>query len=237
MKLIHLASILVLFSTMGEALAEDNPSGNGKGKEIPEVVGTWKSKRTVLSIYPDRRFEMNGGPKIEKGIWEESSDVGFYLRYRARNPGEAGLSRAGHFVFEQGEIVFQHDDEEERFKRVGTTEETEEKKIPKSNSPVGVVGKVKVMNDFSKRVAVCLKDFKKLKPGMSRGEINRLFPRDGGIHRVSQVRFTHPECPYLKVDVEFEFKSDPDDQNRPIRGDEDRATSISKPYVEAPHLD
>ena len=173
MKLIHFSSILVLFSSIAVTLSEDDLADSRKGNEIPDVVGTWRSERTLLSIHPDRRFELNGGPK---GIQD-------------------------------------------------------------SETLDGPVGTVKLMDDFSKRIASCLKDFETLKPGMSRSEISRLFPLDGGIHRISVVRFTHPDCPYFKVDVEFEFDRNPDDQNRPTRGDNDRSTKISKPYLEAPFLD
>jgi len=237
MKLIHFSGILVLFSSIGVSLSEEDSLDDRKGDEIPDVTGTWKSERTNLTIYPDGRFKANGGPKIEYGVWEKSKDVGFYLRYRARNKGDAGLSRAGHFVLEQGQIVFHHDDEIERLERVAGIENTEQKGPGESKTPVGSVGTVKPMNDFSKRIASCLKDFEKLKPGMTRGEIRQSFPLDGGIHGISPVRLTHSDCPYLKVDVEFESKRDPDNQNRPVRGDDDRATNISKPYIEAPYLD
>lgn len=197
MKLIHFASILVLSSSVAVSLSEEKLSDDRNGNEIPDVVGTWKSERNVLSIHPDGRFESNGGPKIEYGIWEESRDGGFYLRYGSRNKGDAGLSRAGHFVFEEGDIVFYHADEVERLERVGEKGETEQKGIQESKTPVESVGTIKLMDDFSKRIASCLKDFEKLKPGMSRSEISRSFPLDGGIHGISPLRFTHPDCPYL----------------------------------------
>lgn len=236
MKMTHLSSIFVHILSVALCLSADDVSGNRPNDANPDVVGTWKSERTTLSIHPDGRFESNGGPKIEYGIWEESGDGGFYLRYGARNRGEAGLSRAGHFVIEQGDIVFHHDDEVERLKKVERPKVTEQNDV-KSSTPVESVGTIKIMDDFSKRVASCLKDFQSLKPGISRSEISRIFPLDGGIQGISPVRFAHPDCPYFKFEVEFEFKTDSDDQNRAIRGDDDRATIISKPYIEAPHLD
>jgi len=136
MKLIHFASLLVLSSSIAVTKSDDQSSDNRKESEISEVVGIWRSPRTTLSIHPDRRFEFNGGAKVEFGIWEESRDGGFYLRYRARNTGESGLSRAGHFEFEQGDIVFYHDDEVERFEKVGEPEVTEQNGIQRGDSLV-----------------------------------------------------------------------------------------------------
>ena len=67
-------------------------------------------------------------------------------------------------------------------------------------------------------VSRCLVDFDAIKPKMTREQVERTFPMDGGMHSVSPVRFTHPSCPYFKVDVEFDFERDPNDQNRAIWG-------------------
>ena len=83
----------------------------------------------------------------------------------------------------------------------------------------------------------CLSDFDSIKVGRSRKEIERQFPMDGGIQGVSPVRFTHPECPHFKVDVEFSFKRNPHDQNRAVISPEDKSTKISKPYLERFRID
>jgi len=84
-------------------------------------------------------------------------------------------------------------------------------------------------------VAKCLKDFESIKPGMTRKDIRKRFPMDGGLQGVSLVRFAHPECPYFKIDVEFSFKRNPDDQNRAVMSPDDKAIKISKPYIEPPY--
>lgn len=86
-------------------------------------------------------------------------------------------------------------------------------------------------------VAKCLKDFQAIKVGMTRQHVEKRFHLDGGLQGVSPVRFTHPECPYFKIDVEFSFKRNPQDQNRAITSPDDRATKVSKPYFETPYLD
>jgi hypothetical protein len=83
----------------------------------------------------------------------------------------------------------------------------------------------------------CLLSFDAIKPGLTRNHIKNIFPMDGGLQFVSPVRFVHPECAYLKIDVDFEFKRDVTDQGRAIVGKDDKVTNVSKPYIERPHMD
>jgi len=39
------------------------------------------------------------------------------------------------------------------------------------------------------------------------------------------------------MDVEFDFKRNPADQNRAITGKEDKVIRVSKPYIEEPDFD
>lgn len=86
-------------------------------------------------------------------------------------------------------------------------------------------------------VSKCFKDFQAIKVGMTREDVAKRFPMDGGLQGVSPVRFTHPECPYFKIDVEFSFQRNPQDQGRAIMSPEDKATKVSKPYIEPPYID
>jgi hypothetical protein len=81
-------------------------------------------------------------------------------------------------------------------------------------------------------VEKCLKDFESIKVGMTRGQIETKLSKDGGFQSLSPVRFTHPDCGYFKVNVEFDFKRNAADQNRGIESKDDKATSVSKPYIE-----
>jgi hypothetical protein len=71
---------------------------------------------------------------------------------------------------------------------------------------------------------------------MTRGEIEKKFTMDEGIHSPLLMRFTHPECDHFKIDVEFDFKNNNSDPNR-IISSEDKVTKISKPYIERPYMD
>ena len=90
---------------------------------------------------------------------------------------------------------------------------------------------------YTKWVERCLKDFESIKVGMSRSDIKGRLPMDGGLQNVSPVRFVHPACRYFKIDVEFDFKRNAADQNRAMWGKDDKATKVSKPYVERPFAD
>lgn len=80
----------------------------------------------------------------------------------------------------------------------------------------------KVRRDRMAWVAKCLKDFQAIKVGMTRKEIEMQFQQDGGLQGVSPVRFTHPDCPYFKVDVEFSFKRNPQDMGRAMISPDDK---------------
>ena len=82
-------------------------------------------------------------------------------------------------------------------------------------------------------VVNCLVDFNKIM-GMKRAEVEKLFPKDGGIQFTPFVRYLHPECAYFKIDVYYDFKTDPKDQYRPISGPDDLVTNVSRPYIESP---
>ena len=86
-------------------------------------------------------------------------------------------------------------------------------------------------------VKKCLQDFSSIKPGMSRGEIEKKFRADGGLHDPYSVRFTHPSCRYFKIDVTFGKIRNVDDQNRGLGEKDDKVINVSKPYIERPFYD
>jgi hypothetical protein len=92
--------------------------------------------------------------------------------------------------------------------------------------------------DCTPWVGRCLADFEAVKVGMTRSEIDSKFRMDGGLQAlVSPIRYAHAACPYFKIDMEFDFKRNPADQNRPIKGKDDKVIRVSKPYIERPFVD
>ena len=84
-------------------------------------------------------------------------------------------------------------------------------------------------------VEKCLADFQTIKAGMTRSQVEAKFPVDGGISSPSSGRYTHPACPYFKIDVTFAVQRDA--AGRAITGKDDKVISISKPYLETPIAD
>jgi hypothetical protein len=82
-----------------------------------------------------------------------------------------------------------------------------------------------------------LKDFESMKVGMTRAELEAKMSPDGGIRSAGLACFVHPECPSFKMDVEFDFKRDPANQNRAVESKDDKVTKLSKPYLERPFID
>jgi hypothetical protein len=91
--------------------------------------------------------------------------------------------------------------------------------------------------DHERWVQMCLRDFDSIKVGMTRSQIEGILSQDGGLQSVSPNRFAHPACASFKIDVEFDFKRNPADQNRVVWGEDDKATTVSKPYIERPFID
>jgi hypothetical protein len=67
-----------------------------------------------------------------------------------------------------------------------------------------------------------------IKPGMTRGDLLRVFTAEGGLFARAHRTYMLKQCPIIKVDVEFS-----------IAGNEanDKITQISKPYLDAVHYD
>lgn len=81
-------------------------------------------------------------------------------------------------------------------------------------------------------VLACLKDFESIKAGMTREQVEKKFPMDGGLQTASPTRFVHPQCRYFKIEVGFEFQRDETDGNRAVMGKTDKVIAVSKPYLE-----
>jgi hypothetical protein len=76
----------------------------------------------------------------------------------------------------------------------------------------------------------CVYAFSAIKPGMTRIEVMRLFPQDGGLITPSYARFLHSGAKCIKVDVKFTCKRD--SEGRAIFSPNDRVESISLPYFQ-----
>ena len=75
-----------------------------------------------------------------------------------------------------------------------------------------------------------------IKPGMTRGELLKLFGTEGGFSNGLRRRFVSRDCAYFKVDVEFEAVGRPGhDSDGRVTVDEDPRdiiVKISRPYLQ-----
>ena len=85
-------------------------------------------------------------------------------------------------------------------------------------------------------IANSLKEIQTIKVGMTRADLLKVFTTEGGISTGLHRRFVYRECPYIKVDVEFEAvgRAGRDAEGRVTLDEDDRdiITKISKPYLE-----
>ena len=85
-------------------------------------------------------------------------------------------------------------------------------------------------------VAYVLEKIETIKPGMTRKELLEVFTTEGGLSTGLQRTFISRDCPYFKIDVEFEAVG------RPNRGKDGRVTlsedsrdiitRVSRPYLQ-----
>ena len=90
-------------------------------------------------------------------------------------------------------------------------------------------------------VAAVLKRMQTITPGMTRLQLLTVFATEGGISTGLRRTYVSRDCPYFKVDVEFEAVGRPgrDTEGRVtlVEGHEDRIIRISKPYLQSSIID
>ena len=85
-------------------------------------------------------------------------------------------------------------------------------------------------------VAEALKRMQTVKPGMTRTDLLKVFTTEGGLSTPLHRPFVSRDCPYFKVDVDFEAVGRPSrDANgrvTMVEGREDKIVKISRPYLQ-----
>ncbi|MCH7726270.1 MAG: M56 family metallopeptidase [Planctomycetes bacterium] len=89
----------------------------------------------------------------------------------------------------------------------------------------------KSKTDRENWVGIGIEDFKAIKVGMTRKEIETRFQHDGGIIGFSSGRFVHPDYP-LKINVEFSVKRNPQDRISAFGSPDDKVTKVLNPYIQ-----
>ncbi len=77
-------------------------------------------------------------------------------------------------------------------------------------------------------VGEALKRMQTIKPGMTREALLAVFTTEGGLSTRLQRTFVSRECPYFKVDVEFQAVG----PATPVEDSRDIVVKISRPYLQ-----
>ena len=85
-------------------------------------------------------------------------------------------------------------------------------------------------DEHTEWIAKSLKEIETVKVGMTRADLLTVFKEEGGISTRTWRRYVYRDCPYIKVDVEFEPVGEP--ENQVNQSPRDKITKISKPFLE-----
>jgi len=90
-------------------------------------------------------------------------------------------------------------------------------------------------------IEASLRRMQTVRPGMTRGELLKVFTTEGGLSTGVRRTYVYRDCPYIKVDVEFRPVGRPErDREGRITLEEDPRdviTRISQPYLQWSILD
>jgi hypothetical protein len=85
-------------------------------------------------------------------------------------------------------------------------------------------------------VAQALQKMQTIQPGMTRKDLLEVFTTEGGLSTGLRRTYVSQECPYFKVDVEFEAVGRPsrDEEGRVtlVEDNRDVIAKISRPYLQ-----
>ena len=92
-----------------------------------------------------------------------------------------------------------------------------------------------INQEHTKWIATVIDSVQKIKPGMTREDLLKVFTTEGGISDRFHRTYVYKQCPYIKVTVEFEAAASPDD--RLTEMPEDRIATISMPFLQYSIMD
>jgi hypothetical protein len=85
--------------------------------------------------------------------------------------------------------------------------------------------------NLTKQISDILAECQKIKSGMTRAELLRVFTTEGGLSTATHRTFVYRGCPYIKVDVDF-TASDPNQKMVVEERPTDTISKMSKPYLD-----
>ena len=90
-------------------------------------------------------------------------------------------------------------------------------------------------DEHTEWIVKSLKEIEGVKVGMTRVDLLTVFKEEGGLSTRTSRRYVYRDCPYIKVDVEFEPVGEP--ENKLFESPSDKIIKISKPFLEWTILD
>jgi hypothetical protein len=94
---------------------------------------------------------------------------------------------------------------------------------------------IQLERDPTSWVRDALSEIQTVKVGMNRGQLSSLFATEGGLSTGLKRTYVYRQCPYIKIDVEFEAVGRParDAEGRVtlVESERDVITTISRPYL------
>ena len=84
---------------------------------------------------------------------------------------------------------------------------------------------------LTKQLLVVLQEVEKVRVGMKREDLMKVFTIEGGLSTAAQCTFVSQRCPMIKVDVTFTLA---ENQNVLEERSSDKISAISKPYLAWP---
>lgn len=85
-------------------------------------------------------------------------------------------------------------------------------------------------DEHTQWIAKSLKEIETIKVGTTRADLLRVFKEEGGISTRTRRRYVYRDCPYIKVDVEFEPVGAL--ENKLNENPQDKIIKISKAFLE-----
>jgi len=85
-------------------------------------------------------------------------------------------------------------------------------------------------NEHTDWIARSLRQIQTVKIGMKREDLLKVFKEEGGLSTRMWRRYVYRDCPYIKVEVEFEAVEQKEDKATEYPSD--RIVKISKPFLE-----
>jgi len=88
---------------------------------------------------------------------------------------------------------------------------------------------------LTKSIVEVMESINAIKTGMTRANLLTVFTVEGGLSTRARRTYVYRPCPYIKVDVDFQAVTNPDD--RLTEMSDDKILKISRPYLQYSIMD